>query len=88
MFSLMGTVVKQMVYLKDLLLFFEANLGKKTNLENKPLIHFVERDAYEKYVMVFTGTGVEVYDLQGNQKTVKYQGTLNSTYILRVQDRF
>lgn len=53
---------------------FEANLGKKTNLENKPLIHFVERDAYEKYVMVFTGTGVEVYDLQGNQKTVKYQG--------------
>lgn len=53
---------------------FAANLGKKESMGNKPLIHFVERDAFEKYVMVFTGTGVEVYDLQGNQKTVKYEG--------------
>ena len=53
---------------------FEANLGKKESMGNKPLIHFVERDASEKYVMIFTGTGVEVYDLQGNQKTVKYEG--------------
>lgn len=53
---------------------FVANLGKKESMGNKPLIHFVERDAFEKYVMIFTGTGVEVYDLQGNQKTVKYEG--------------
>lgn len=53
---------------------FAANLGKKESMGNKPLIHFVERDAFEKYVMIFTGTGVEVYDLQGNQKTVKYGG--------------
>lgn len=53
---------------------FAANLGKKESMGNKPLIHFVERDAFEKYVMMFTGTGVEVYDLQGNQKTVKYEG--------------
>ena len=57
---------------------FAANLGKKESMGNKPLIHFVERDAFEKYVMVFTGTGVEVYDLQGNQKTVKYEGDSKS----------
>lgn len=57
---------------------FAANLGKKESMGNKPLIHFVERDAFEKYVMIFTGTGVEVYDLQGNQKTVKYEGDSKS----------
>lgn len=62
---------------------FEANLGKKESMGNKPLIHFVERDASEKYVMIFTGTGVEVYDLQGNKKTVKYAG--NSKQYLYTQ---
>ena len=38
----------------------------------KPNIHFVNRDANEKYCMIFDGNGIAVYDLQGNKKTVTY----------------
>lgn len=49
---------------------FEANLGKRGNAINKPLIHFIDRDTDEKYIVIFTGAGVDVFDLQGNKKTV------------------
>lgn len=32
----------------------------------KPMIHFINRDDVEKYIVVFTGKGIEIYDLQGN----------------------
>lgn len=49
---------------------FEANLGKRGNTSNKPLIHFIDRDNNEKYIVIFTGAGIDVFDLQGNKKTV------------------
>lgn len=49
---------------------FEANLGKRGNTINKPLIHFIDRDTNEKYIVIFTGAGIDVFDLQGNKKTV------------------
>ena len=49
---------------------FEANLGKRGNAINKPLIHFIDRDINEKYIVIFTGAGIDVFDLQGNKKTV------------------
>ena len=49
---------------------FEANLGKRGNAINKPLIHFIDRDTDEKYIVIFTGAGVDVFDIQGNKKTV------------------
>lgn len=36
-----------------------------------PLVHLVNRDATEQYYMVFTGTGILVYDLTGKQYTVR-----------------
>ena len=30
---------------------------------NKPLIHFINRDAYEQYAVIFDGTDIVVYDL-------------------------
>lgn len=36
-----------------------------------PLVHLVNRDATEQYYMVFTGTGILIYDLAGNQYTVR-----------------
>lgn len=49
---------------------FEANLGKRGNAINKPLMHFIDRDTDEKYIVIFTGAGIDVFDLQGNKKTV------------------
>nr|DAI65856.1 MAG TPA: stabilization protein [Bacteriophage sp.] len=49
---------------------FEANLGKRGNTINKPLIHFIDRDTNEKYIVIFTGAGIDVFDLQGNKKIV------------------
>lgn len=39
---------------------------------NKPLIHFIDRDDIEKYMVVFINGGVQVYDLLGNEKEVVY----------------
>ena len=49
-----------------------AAISKAVNLENKPLIHFINRDSEEKYMVIFTGTDIEVYDLEGNKKTVNF----------------
>lgn len=64
-----------------------AKMGKTSNLQNKPLIHFINRDANEKYLVNFTGTDIEVYDLMGNKKTVKYEGS-SKAYILTEKPRY
>lgn len=51
---------------------FIANLGRKVNEQAKPLVHFIDRDVNEKYIVLFTGSEIEVYDMQGNRKTVNY----------------
>lgn len=57
-----------------------ANLGRKINDSSKPLVHFIDRDVNEKYIVLFTGSDIEVYDMQGNRKTVNFaSGT--KTYI-------
>lgn len=38
----------------------------------KPLIHLISRDEYEKYVVMFNGSEVHVWDALGNKKTVNY----------------
>ena len=42
---------------------------QKGNASNM-LVHFVNRDTTEKYMMVFTNNQIYVYDLDGNQHTV------------------
>lgn len=64
-----------------------AKIGKIANLQNKPLIHFINRDTNEKYLVNFTGTEIEVYDLMGNKKTVKYEGD-SKAYILTEKPRY
>lgn len=48
-------------------------------LGTKPLIHMINRDSSERYYVAFTETGVSVYDLDGNQYTVRgYNGYANT----------
>jgi hypothetical protein len=49
-----------------------ANLGRKINASAKPLVHFIDRDVNEKYIVLFTGSDIEIYDMQGNRKTVNF----------------
>lgn len=62
---------------------FEANLGKRGNAINKPLIHFIDRDTDEKYIVIFTGAGIDVFDLQGNKKTVNINEDASYIYTQR-----
>lgn len=44
----------------------------------KPLVHLINRDSSEQYYVVFYGTGINVYDLAGNQYAVRnYNGYAN-----------
>ena len=52
----------------------------------KPLIHFVDRDNAEQYVMIFDGVSIYVYDLQGNSYPVTFQGSSRS-YIQDINPR-
>lgn len=38
----------------------------------KPLIHFINRDIYEKYIVIMDGTTIHIYDLQGQEIGVSY----------------
>lgn len=49
-----------------------SNLGHKINDSAKPLVHFIDRDVNEKYIVLFTGSDIEIYDMQGNRKTVNF----------------
>lgn len=42
---------------------------------NKPLVHFIDRDASEKYAVIFDGDTIAVYDLAGNKYNVTFQGS-------------
>lgn len=50
---------------------------------NKPLIHMIDRDSEEQYVVLFDGEGVNVYGLNGTKYTVNYVG--NTQEYLRTQ---
>lgn len=56
----------------------------------EPLIHFVNRDATERYIMIFHDNTIEVIDIDGNEKTVTvsedadYLKTTNPREDLRV----
>lgn len=55
---------------------FVASLGRKVNDKTKPLVHFIDRDEDEKYIVLFTGSDIEVYDMQGKKQTVNFaEGT-------------
>lgn len=57
---------------------FVKYLGPQTKWAGKPAIHLINRDRVEQYFVVFTGTGVEVIDLQGNTYQVRgYNGYAN-----------
>lgn len=51
---------------------YVQNLGT-TPANKESLVHIVDRDETEKYIMLFDGTGVKVWDEVGNAKTVKYE---------------
>ncbi|BAO20706.1 tail protein [Pseudomonas phage PPpW-4] len=58
---------------------FLKRLAARGGFGAAPLVHLVNRDATEQYYMVFTGTGLLVYDLQGNSYTVRgYDGYANT----------
>lgn len=50
-------------------------LPTKSLLDIHPLVHKINRDANEKYFVIFTGADIEVYDVQtGEKKEVKFEG--------------
>jgi len=40
-----------------------------------PMIHSIERDEFEKYHMLFTGSSVVIVDSEGVQRTITYEGS-------------
>lgn len=57
---------------------FVKRFGAPGSWGAKPLVHLVNRDAFEQYYMVFTGSGVAVVDLNGNSFNVRgYDGYAN-----------
>lgn len=64
-----------------------SSLARKFTKNTKPLIHFIDRDAYEKYILLFTGDDIKVYDLKGNEKQVTFaEGT--KPYIYTEKPRY
>ena len=63
-----------------------ANLGLTIADTDKPLVHFINRDASEKYVVILTSNDLVVYDLAGNKKTVKFEGNAKK-YLTNTQPR-
>lgn len=57
---------------------FIKRFGANGSWGLKPLVHLVNRDAFEQYYMVFTGSGVAVVDLNGTSYQVRgYDGYAN-----------
>lgn len=50
---------------------FKKRIGAVGFLGKKPLIHLINRDAYEQYQVVLTGTGCKVFGLDGKEYTVR-----------------
>lgn len=40
----------------------------------KPLVHFIDRDENEKYIVFFFENDIQIYDIQGNKKQVVFVG--------------
>lgn len=59
---------------------FLKTLGGSGDLGPSPYIHLINRDENEQYYAVFTGTGIRVFDLAGNEKQVRYP-TDGASYI-------
>lgn len=49
---------------------FKKNLGAADSFGKKPLVHLINRDAVERYYAIFTGNGIRVIDLDGNEYKV------------------
>lgn len=64
-----------------------SSLARKLTKNTKPLVHFIDRDSNEKYIVLFTGEDIKVYDLQGNEKQVNFaEGT--KPYIYTEKPRY
>ena len=63
---------------------FISKLHQKT--QYKPLVHFVDRDSSEQYVMIFDGISIYVYDLQGNSYPVTFEGS-SLSYVQDINPR-
>ena len=64
-----------------------SSLARKLTENTKPLVHFIDRDSNEKYIVLFTGNDIKVYDLQGNEKQVNFaEGT--KPYIYTEKPRY
>lgn len=46
-------------------------LGDSVGMGTAPLVHLINRDQYERYYVVFTGTGIRVFDLDGTERQVR-----------------
>lgn len=58
-----------------------SSLARKLTKNTKPLVHFIDRDSNEKYIVLFTGDDIKVYDLQGNEKQINFaEGTKSYIY--------
>ena len=51
---------------------FTKTLGDADFLGDEPYIHMINRDEEERYYAVFTGSEIKVFDLEGNQKEVRF----------------
>lgn len=49
---------------------FVGNLGVYDPKHSKAFFHLINRDEEERYMVMFTGDGLRVFDLNGNEKTV------------------
>lgn len=65
---------------------FTKTIGDAGFLGDAPLVHLINRDENEQYYAVFTGTGIRVFDLAGNEKQVRYP-TDGSSYIQTANPR-
>lgn len=66
-------------------LVFIKTLGDNGALGQVPYIHLINRDEREQYYAVFTGSGIRVFDLAGNEKQVRYPN--GSNYIKTANPR-
>lgn len=54
------------------------HIRKLPNLPSKSKVHLINRDTNEKYLVVFTGDGLRVFDMQGNERQVSLQNEANN----------
>lgn len=66
-------------------LVFLKTLGGSGDLGQAPYIHLINRDEYERYYAVFTGSTIRVFDLAGNEKQVRFPS--GATYIQTANPR-